>query len=118
MARAPRIRALAKLRDHSGVEAQLLDIDIAVRGKDIKEVLAEVKYAIIASYQIAVDLGETPFVNLVDLKTLRFHNQWADDASRSVGCIDLPDNVAQALAAVLQRPEPVKQIDIRESVCA
>ena len=40
-----------------GVEAQLLEIDIAARANDIESLLKELGHAIVASYEIALDLG-------------------------------------------------------------
>jgi len=100
-----------------GVEAQLLEFDIAARGATIEDILEELGYAITLSYEIAMDLGQTPFINLPKAPP-HFQMRWNDSPAKQVGVIDLPEDVGLALAIALHFREPIHQIPVFERQAA
>ncbi len=96
----PTLRAIVS-RWEGGLQAQLLELDLAVQGATQEQLLAEFAHAITVSYEAAMDHKETPFLNMgVPPKSLSA--QWKDGQSnRQSSCIALRDDVAIALATYL-----------------
>ncbi len=94
-----------------GYEARLLDLDIAVRADSEEQILREIEHALVVTYEIARDLGETPFVSV--LRHSPRDERWHEKGAR-VGSIELPQEVAEALAAVLHRPRPLKCVTVEK----
>jgi hypothetical protein len=95
---------------NGGVEAQLVEIDIAARSGSIDGLLAEIRHAIIVTYEIAKDLGETPFVSILCPSEIcgRLHVQQEEQ----IGVIELPAHVGEALAAALRLHRPITKIPV------
>jgi hypothetical protein len=91
------------------VEVQLRELDIAVRGKNVDDALRELEHAITITYQIALDLGQTPFVDLLTSVNI-FESQ--GHSGKEFGVINLPEDVGAALAAALRMRKPVRQISV------
>ena len=105
------LRAIVSKRD-GGLEAQLLEIDIAARSQDVDGLLEEIAHAITVTFEIAKDLGNTPFVDILEAPPT-FHNQWHDgQGTQQVGWIELAEPVAEALAAALRQRKPIRRIAV------
>lgn len=92
------------------LDAQMIELDIAVRAKSDKELLEEIEYAILMEYRMAKKYGRVPFVNLVGAVPERYRKQ-AERASpesfEKLGDLMLDSDVMEALAIVLHAPKPV-----------
>jgi hypothetical protein len=98
-----KLRAIVS-RWSGGLQAQLLELDIAVQGTDLDQILAEFSHAITVSYEIAMDLGEVPFLNLREPpKATR--DRWRS-CNRTPGSVKLTKEIVMALATALRWPKP------------
>src|SRR5436853_50612 len=111
------LRAIVAERD-GGFEAQLLEIDLAARGKSRDEMLAALGHAIHASYEISKEMGETPFIN-INSAPIQFYTTWKVGKSpKQIGIIHLPTEVAEALAIALRVERPISEIPVFEKCAA
>jgi hypothetical protein len=103
------LRAIIASRD-GGMEAQLLEIDIAARGADLDSLLREIGHAITVSYEVSLDLGEAPFSNLMSAP-MQFQSQWNDlnHSAKKIGYVSLPEDVGMALASAV--PMSIEGVD-------
>lgn len=102
--------------ENDGVEAQLLELDLAVRAHDMNGVIEEFGHAIIVLYEAAIKLGVTPFAN-IKAAPAEFQEKWVDcnaSCSSPVGYISLPEEVAYALAIALRANRPLREIPFFE----
>lgn len=100
-----------------GLQAQLLELDIAVQGPDEDQLLAELAHAITISYEIAVAHGEAPFSSIGEPpKAVR--DQWRSSNGIRQGCITLKAEVAMALATALRWRKPVGSVLFEEAMAA
>lgn len=107
-----KLRAFVAKSD-SGIEAQLMELDIVVRGDSANHLLAELQHAIIASYHIARTVDETPFLKL--LRDVPNEQKWDDGLQ--VGVFDLPEKIAESLAAALHIRKPMRKVMVVETEC-
>jgi hypothetical protein len=106
------LRAMVVARE-GGVEAQLLELDIAAMGRDVPDLLNEIRHALIVTYEIAKELGETPFTSVMPHPAYHFQSRCDDDDSgEEMGTIELPENVGEALAAALHALKPIRAITV------
>lgn len=110
------LRAFVAKSD-SGIEAQLMELDIVVRGDSANHLLAELQHALIASYHIAKTLDETPFVKLLRDVSLPDERKWNDGLPKQVGVFDLPEEIAESLAAALHIRKPMRKVTVVETEC-
>jgi len=96
------LRVLAVENDRF-MGAQLLELDIAVRGSSQDPVLEEMRHALLIEYKIAKRFGRVPFVHLVHVPD-DVQNKWREDKASSIGRLDPPLEVREALASVLHTP--------------
>lgn len=100
-----------------GLQAQLLELDIAVQGSDEHQVLAEFAHALTVSYEVAVAHGEAPFSSIGEPpKSIR--DQWRSSNGMKQGCINLSTEVAIALATALRWRKPVGSMMLEDAVAA
>lgn len=100
-----------------GLQAQLLELDIAVQGADEQQLYAEIAHAITVSYEIAVKHGEAPFSSIGEPpKPIR--DQWRPSNASKPGWIQLREEVAMALATALRWRKPVGSVTLEEAMCA
>jgi hypothetical protein len=106
------LRALVATCD-GGIQARLVELEIAAFGKDVNELLKELGHAITVAYRVAKEFGETPFV-----KFMKEDNKDADlwdslssqNPSSPLGSIAVPSEVGEALAAFLRLLTPIRLI--------
>jgi hypothetical protein len=111
----PTLRAVVS-QWKGGLQAQLLELDIAVQGSTHEQILAEFAHAITVSYEVAVMNGETPFVNL-GMPPKSIQRRWKSTCPPESSIIELRDEVASALAAFLQMGRPIRRVTL-EAVAA
>lgn len=100
-----------------GLQAQLLELDIAVQGSDEDTLLFEFAHAITVSYEIAVAHGEAPFASVGEPpKAIR--DKWRPTTEMKTGCIELRDEVAMALATALRWRKPVGCVMFEDTIAA
>lgn len=102
-----------------GLQAQLLELDIAVQGQTEDELLAEFSHAITVSYEIAMAHGEAPFASIGEPpKPIR--DQWrsAPMVAAKRGFIELKEEIALALATALRWRKPVGSVILEDAVAA
>jgi hypothetical protein len=107
------LRALLTGRD-GYIEAQILELDIAVRASSLEGVLEEFQHAIIVLYRAARKLGVTPFVNIPTAPS-EFWDRWKDRDGKHAdhaGDISLPEEVADALATALRVDRPLQKVPV------
>lgn len=108
------LRAIVS-RWSGGLQAQLLELDVAVQGADEDQLLAEFAHAITVSYEIAEAHGEAPFSSIGEPpKAIR--EQWRSSNVIKSGCIELRDEVAIALATALRWRKPVGSVMLEDAV--
>lgn len=101
----PLLRAVIRQID-GRVEAQLLELDIAVCAESEVEAIKQISYQLSLQYRIARERNQTPFAALVGRTPAHFADWWggAVEADRTKEhSIDLPDEVLDALAIALHR---------------
>lgn len=103
------LRAIVTERD-GGFEARLLEFEIAVRADSVDHLLREIEHALVVTYEIAHDLGETPFISVLSRRA-NTDRSWQEDRAK-VDYIELPDEVSEALAAVLRYLKPIRKIAV------
>lgn len=102
------LRAIA--RNVGGlIEAQLLELDIAVSASNVDDLVREIEHAIIAEYMIAREHGFTPFAAIAHRTPEHFKAWWPvaaaeGDRSLTTRDLNLPDEVMDALAIALHTP--------------
>jgi hypothetical protein len=110
------LRAIVS-RWSGGLQAQLLELDIAVQGANEDQLLEEFAHAITVSYEIAVAHGEAPFSNIGEPpKPIR--DQWRSCNSMKTGWIKLSPEVSMALATALRWRKPVGSVMLEDAVAA
>jgi hypothetical protein len=111
------LRAIVASTD-GGFEAQLLELDIAVQSSTVDGLLKELGHALTVSFDVSTELGETPFANL-GCAPWNFQRRWHEDGGgiKDEHEIEVPEEVAKALAAILRTPKPVHTI-ILENIAA
>lgn len=110
------LRAIVS-RWSGGLQAQLLELDIAVQGESEDQLLAEFAHAITVSYEIAIAHGEAPFSSIGEPpKALR--DQWRSTNGMKSGFIELRSEVALALATALRWRKPVGSVVLEDAVAA
>lgn len=102
------------LQGDDGIEAQFCDLKIAARGKDKQELLVKLADALIVSYEVSMELGETPFACLLN-GTPSALEQLKRDAfnGEAFGSISLPHSVALALSTALHMIKPSDSISLK-----
>lgn len=95
------------------IEAQLLELDIAVQAKSEEALLDELAHAITMEYRIAKHHGKTPFVHLAQAPSefVRMGESTKDSDWHCMGELKLDDAVIEALAVALKVPEPHVMIE-------
>jgi hypothetical protein len=96
---------------NGGVEAQLLEIDIAAKSDTIPNLLQELGHAIAVSYDIAKEVGETPFVKLLWTAPGLLDGHGHGHA-KPLGYITLRKDIAESLAATLRLLKPIDKIPV------
>lgn len=110
------LRAIVTRCQH-GLQAQLLELDIAVQGQDEHTLLAEFAHAITVSYEIAMAHGEAPFSSVGEPpKAIR--EKWRASTEMKCGYIELRDEVALSLATALRWRKPVGSVAFEDAVAA
>jgi len=105
------LRAVVASRS-GGVEAQLLEIDIAARAESVDGLLKEIAHALVVTYDIAAEAGEAPFFDIKPAPA-DFHARFENNKGGSkVEYINLPDQVAVALATALHARKPIRKIAV------
>ncbi len=100
-----------------GLQAQLLELDIAVQGADEAELLREFAHAITVSYEISIAHQEAPFSNFGEPpKAIR--DQWRSSNAIRSGMIKLRDDVAFALSTALRWRKPAGAVALEDAVAA
>jgi len=100
-----------------GLQAQLLELDIAVQGQTENQLLAEFAHAITVSYEIAKAHGEAPFASIGEPpKSIR--DQWRCVPLTTRHVIELDEEVALALATALRWRKPVGSVMLEDAVAA
>lgn len=98
-----------------GIEAKLCDLNIAARGKDKDHLLSELTHTLTVLHEIAIELGEVPFVRFIrgttPLEILRRESH----KGNSFGTIKLQHEVAVALSAALRLSNPIDRISFIQS---
>lgn len=111
-----RLRAIIS-RWSGGLQAQLLELDIAVQGANEKQLLAEFAHAITVSFEIAKAHGEAPFASVGEPpKSVR--DQWRSGTIKTPGWIELKKEVALALATALRWRNPVGSVVLEDAIPA
>jgi hypothetical protein len=96
------------IADRGGfLEAQSLELALAVSAIDQDGLVRAFEHAIICEFEIANEHGLTPFVRLLDRAPKDFPNEFEGASFEDMGQLKLPAEVGLALAAVLRAPEPV-----------
>jgi hypothetical protein len=103
------LRAIVAPTGDGRLQAQLLELDIAVVGANIDEILTEVAHAIIVSYEVALEHNEAPFALIADAPQM-LKSKWRQAASGNTRCFHLPEDVAMALATALRKRKPIRSI--------
>jgi hypothetical protein len=105
----PLLRAM--FREFDGlIEAQLIDLDIAVSAESIDAVVKKIEYALQLEYQIACENESTPFCNLVHRVPASFASGWGEAKQTETREITLPEEVMFALAIALHTPNPKRRV--------
>lgn len=100
------LRALVRTGGEGGVwEAQLLELDIAVAAPTQDALFDEIAYALTAEYTLAVERGQTPFINIVKCTPQAFHDGFAMAGTPKLRQIALSDEVIRALSIALREPK-------------
>lgn len=110
------LRAIVS-RWSGGLQAQLLELDIAVQGENHEQLLAEFAHAITVSYEIAIAHGEAPFSS-IGQPPKAISDQWKSSNEIKSGCIKLRSEVALALATALRWRKPVASVMLEDLVAA
>lgn len=110
--RSPKLSAIVSQCEH-GLEAQLLEIDIAVRADTMEGLLSELAYVITVEYRIAKERGKTPFGRIEEAPQ-EYWDMWklleaSGDISQT-STLNLSDDVREALAIALHTSVPVLTI--------
>lgn len=109
------LRAIVS-RWSGGLQAQLLELDIAVQGQTEDDLLLEFAHAITVSYEIATAHGEAPFSSIGE-PPKSFKDQWRSCAMKT-GFIELRDDVAIALATALRWRKPAGSVVFQDALAA
>jgi hypothetical protein len=110
------LRALLSEGADGSIQAQLLELDIAVRADSLDGVLREFEHAIIVLYQAARKDGATPFATTREAPA-RFRRKWESlngngAAAPTEGRINLPPEIADALAIRLRADRAALEIPV------
>ncbi len=108
------LRAVTTESRDGWMEAQLLDLDLAIRARTMDGVLAEIEHAIVVLYLAAKKLGTTPFATTPQAPK-QFREAWKQaigGAGSQVGVINLPAEVGEALATALRVSKPAQQVRV------
>lgn len=103
------LRAIIRQTEERWFEALLLELDIAVAATSVEDVVVQIERALILEYQVARELGQTPFacaVRSVPQELERY--LWTSKGNKQYP-LDLPDEVVDALAIALHSLAPAKQ---------
>jgi hypothetical protein len=111
------LRILVETSDDGWLEAQMLELDIAVAAQDHEQLLAELQHAIESHYHIARHLKRTPFVNQTAVPE-EFERKWNDAGASPMGALFIAEEIVDALAAVLRAPTPIFTIREYRKVAA
>lgn len=113
-----KLRAIVS-RWPGGLQAQLLELDIAVHGSSHEELLAEFAHAITVSYEVAVAHKEAPFSS-IGVPPKAVQEQWQSKVMKGMktGEIELEDDIAMALATALRWRKPEISVTLEEPVAA
>lgn len=102
------LRAIVQSASENVLEARLLGVQIAVTSDSMDGIVEELEWAIAAEYQIAKELGYTPFVNCVDrISSKSDESEWRslDGPNTETRTLNLPECVWDALAAAMGSPK-------------
>jgi hypothetical protein len=112
-----KLRAVVS-RWSGGLQAQLLELDLAVQGADHDEIFKEFAHAITVSYEIAVAHGEAPFSS-IGQPPKAIQDQFVCSKNKEItGWIPLKDEIAMALATALRWRLPKFSVMLEEPVPA
>lgn len=112
-----KLRAIISPFD-GGLQAQLLELDIAVQGATVEEILGEFSHAITTYYEAARDLDEAPFADL-DIAPQQYQGRWREGMSSQKGNIELSEEVALALSTALRTRKRIREVVFEEcAMCA
>jgi hypothetical protein len=113
------LRAIVS-RWSGGLQAQLLELDLAVQGENYDRILLEFAHAITVSFEVSVAHGEAPFASIGEPpKAIR--DQWRSNekcCDITTGWIELRDEVAMALATALRWRKPAGSVVFEQAVAA
>jgi hypothetical protein len=89
--------------NESFFEAQLLELDIAVSASSEEALFSEIEHALIMEYHLATHHGTVPFASFVNRVPPKFEEMWRSAGDDPIGVrgLDIPDEVAEALANAL-----------------
>lgn len=111
------LRALIR-RSGDLFEARLLELDIAVCADSEDGIMREIEYAISLEYQVARDLGLTPFANLVR-RDSSLADLWSQaQGSAKESAISLHPQVLDALLIAIHAPARQPKVEFREYAVA
>lgn len=100
------LRALVRTGGEGGVwEAQLLELDIVVDAPTLDALFDEIAYVLTAEYTLAVEYGQTPFINIVKCPPQALPDGFAMAGNPKLRQIALSDEVILALSLALLKPK-------------
>lgn len=108
------LRAIIAPMGADRLQAQVLELDIAVSGANVDELIAEIQHAIIVSYDVAMECKEAPFA-LISEAPASVKDKWTPGTQSESKGFHLPDNVAMALATALRKRKPIKTIEFERA---
>jgi hypothetical protein len=92
------------------IEAQIVEMDVAVGGKTVRDILLEIEHALESEYVLAHRFNRTPFVHLIGRTPAQFAETFADAKTHVMGAIELSERAAETLAAALRFRTPALQL--------
>lgn len=114
------LRAIVRRSEERWFEAQLLELDIAVSADSFEGIIRELQHAIIVEYQVAKELGHTPFANVVvDEPPAELARWWMAGSKGNSREVALPAVVFDALKIALHAPKQpvfvVQQLEYKKA---
>ncbi len=91
-------------------EIALLDLAISADGVDEVSMLQNLEELLISEYHFSLHFKQTPFVRLLRNPSDEVKRSWTE-GSKSLRALNLPDDVRQAIAAVMRFDSPNFNLD-------
>lgn len=112
------LRAIVRHADggREWLEAQLLELDIAVSASTYGQLVKEIEHALVMEYQIAIENNRTPFAAIVNKTPSAYTSWWAECETSGTKnrSLNLPREVSLALAMILHSLEQTPTFAIQE----